>query len=183
MSFLRANHLRVAGNKMALAWYVLRSKPNKEDFFFDQLLAHRLEVYYPRIPVRTVNPRARKVRPYFPGYLFVNVDLDIVNPSVLHWMPGSAGLVTFDAEPASVPESLINAVRRRVDEINEAGGEQLDGLKPGDRVSIQGGPFSGYEAIFDAGLSGNERVRVLIKFLRGRQLPVELPTGFVQKKK
>jgi transcription antitermination factor NusG len=168
---------------MTLAWYVLRSKPNKEDFFFDQLLAHRLEVFHPRIPVRTVNPRARKVRPYFPGYLFVHVDLEKVNASVLHWMPGSAGLVTFDAEPASVPDSLINAIRNRVDEINRAGGEQLDGLKPGDRVSIQAGPFSGYEAIFDAGLSGNERVRVLIKFLRGRQLPVELPTGFVQKKK
>lgn len=168
---------------MSLAWYVLRSKPNKEDFFFDQLLARRLEVFHPRIPVRTVNPRARKIRPYFPGYLFVRVDLDEMNASILHWMPGSAGLVCFDAIPASVPESLINAIRRRVEEITAAGGEQLDGLEPGDRVRIQGGPFSGYEAIFDAGISGNERVRVLIQFLRGRQLPVELPTGFVQKKK
>jgi transcription antitermination factor NusG len=168
---------------MSLAWYVLRSKPNKENFFHDQLLAHRLEVFHPRIPVRTVNPRARKVRPYFPGYLFVRADLGRLNPSLLHWMPGSAGLVCFDAEPASVPDGLINAIRRRVEEINAAGGEQLDGLQPGDRVSIEAGPFSGYEAIFDASISGNERVRVLIQFLRGRQLPVELPTGFVQKKK
>lgn len=166
---------------MTLAWYVVRSKPNKEDFFCDQLLAHRLEVYHPRIPVRTVNPRARKVRPYFPGYIFVHLDLEQVSAAVLHWMPGSAGLVCFDSEPASVPENLINAIRHRVEEISAAGGEQLDSLKPGDRVSIQGGPFSGYEAIFDASISGNERVRVLIQYLRGRQLPVELPTGFVQK--
>lgn len=168
---------------MALVWYVMRSKPNKEDFFCDQLLAHRLEVYHPRIPVRTVNPRARKVRPYFPGYIFVRLDLEQVSAAVLHWMPGSAGLVCFDAIPASVPEGLIAAIRRRVEEINRAGGEQLQSLKAGDVVIIEGGPFEGHEAIFDTSLSGNERVRVLLKLLRGRQMPVELPTGLIQKKK
>ncbi len=168
---------------MALSWYVLRSKPNKESFFLNQLAAHQLEAFLPRIPVRTVNPRARKVKPYFPGYLFVHVDLDQVNASTFHWMPGSAGLVCFGAEPASVPDGLIGAIRQRVSAIQEAGGEQLHGLKVGDRVRIDGGPFAGYEAIFDASLSDKERVRVLIQFLRGRQIPVELPTGFVQKKK
>src|SRR5512145_25294 len=114
---------------MAAAWYVLRSKPNKEDFFCDQLLAHRFEVYHPRIPVRTVNPRARKVRPYFPGYLFVRIDLELTTASLLHWMPGSAGLICFDAEPASVPDCLLNAIRQRVEQISAAGGEQLDGLQ------------------------------------------------------
>src|SRR5690606_7927812 len=110
------------------------------------------------------------------------LDLQTISPSSLHWMPGSAGLVCFDAEPASVPERLINAIRRRVDEVNAAGGEQLHGLRPGERVRIESGPFRGYDAIFDTNLSGNERVRVLIRFLRGRQMPLELPTGFVQKK-
>jgi transcription antitermination factor NusG len=49
-------------------------------------------------------------------------------------------------------------------------------------VIIEGGPFEGHEAIF-VRLSGNERVRVLLKLLRGRQMPVELPTGLIQKKK
>lgn len=56
---------------MTLQWFVLRSKPNKEDFFYDQLLAHRLEVFYPCIRVQVVNPRTRKIKPYFPGYLFI----------------------------------------------------------------------------------------------------------------
>lgn len=167
---------------MELSWYVLRSKPNKEDFLFDQLLAYHLVVFYPRIRVRNVNPRARKFHSYFPGYLFVKTDLNEISSSVLRWTPGSAGLVCYDCQPASVPDSLINAIRRRVDEINAAGGEQLDGLKPGDKVSIQGGPFSGYDALFDASLSGNQRVRVLIQYLRGHQIPVELPSGFIQKK-
>jgi len=81
---------------MSLNWYVIRSKPNKEDFFFDQLLARRLEVFHPRIRVRTINPRARKFRPYFPSYLFVHADFEQIDASALHWMPGSAGLVCFD---------------------------------------------------------------------------------------
>lgn len=168
---------------MGVNWYVLRSKPNKEKFFFDQLLSRGVEAFLPCVPVRTVNPRARKVRPYFPGYLFVQIDLEKNNQALLRWMPGSAGFVCFDDTPASVPEGLINAIRHRVEEINQAGGEQLDGLRPGEEIRIQGGPFSGFDAVFDSRLSGNERVRVLIKFLRGRQLPVELPTGLVQKKK
>jgi transcriptional antiterminator RfaH len=166
---------------MALAWYVLRSKPNKEDFFWGQLLAHRIEVYYPCIRAKAVNPRARKVKPYFPGYLFIHVDLQEVTISFLNWMPGSRGLVAFDAQPASVPEGLVHAIRRRVDEINAAGGEQLVDLQPGDRVVIQDGPFAGQEAIFDATLSGNARVRVLLKFLRDRQLPVELPAAQIER--
>jgi hypothetical protein len=113
---------------MALTWYVLRSKPNKEDFFWSQLLAHQIEVYYPCIRAKVVNPRARKLKPYFPGYLFVHVDPKEVTTSFLNWLPGSRGLVAFDSQPASVPDALIAAIRHRVDQINSAGGEQLPGL-------------------------------------------------------
>jgi transcriptional antiterminator RfaH len=168
---------------MALAWYVLRSKPNKEDFFWGQLLAHHIDVYYPCIRAKVVNPRARKIKPYFPGYLFIHVDLQEVTVSFLNWMPGSRGVVSFDAQPASVPDSLISAIRCRVDQINAAGGEQLVGLQHGDRVVINDGPFAGQEAIFDATLSGNARVRVLLNILRGRQLPVEMSSAQIERKK
>jgi transcription antitermination factor NusG len=167
---------------MTLQWFVLRSKPNKEDFFYDQLLAHRLEVFYPCIRVQVVNPRARKIKPYFPGYLFIHVDLQDITASFLNRMPGSGGLVSFGAEPASVPEALIAAIHRRVDEINGAGGEQLHGLNPGDTVIIQDGPFAGQEAIFNVRISGKERVRVLLKLLQGRQLPLELPSRQIERK-
>jgi transcriptional antiterminator RfaH len=168
---------------MAQAWYVLRSKPNKEDFFWGQLLAHRIEVYFPCLRAKAVNPRARKVKPYFPGYLFIHVDLQSVSSSFLNWMPGSRGLVAFDAQPASVPDTLIAAIRHRVDEINGQGGSSLPNWQPGEEVVIQEGPFAGQTAVFDACLSGNERVRVLLKLLRGRQLPVELPGAQLEQKK
>jgi transcriptional antiterminator RfaH len=163
-------------------WYVLRSKPNKEDFLWGQLQARGIECFYPRTRVQTVNPRARKVRPYFPGYLFIHVDLAETGLSALQWMPGASGLVAFGGQPASVPETMINAIRNRVDQVNVAGGEVLIGLKKGETVTIQSGPFDGYEAIFDTRLSGNDRVRVLLNLINKQQLPVELPSGHIQRK-
>ena len=159
---------------MSVSWYVIRSKPNKEDFLASQLSAYGIQVYFPRIRVKTVNPRARKIKPYFPSYLFVHVDLEEVSPSTLHWMPGAVNLVSFDGEPASVPDTLIAAVERHVDQINASQENLTKGLKPGDVVMIHDGPFAGYEAIFDGEISGRERVRVLLTFLQKRHLPVEL---------
>ena len=163
-----------------MLWYVMRSKPNKESFLWEQLSLQNIECYYPRLRVQPVNPRARKLRAYFPGYLFVRVDLERINLSTLQWMPGAAGLVSFGGEPASVPDSLINTIRNRVDEINAAGGELLEGLEKGQAVAIQTGPFAGYNAIFDARLSGDERVRVLLELIDQGQLPVELPAGQIR---
>lgn len=115
------------------------------------------------------------MRPYFPGYLFVHTDLPSVGQSVFTWMPYSQGLVSFDSDPAEVPEALIDAIRRRVDEINASGGEQMVGLQHGETVVIEGGPFDGYHAIFDARVAGNERVRVLLRLLQAEQLKLELP--------
>lgn len=169
--------------QMTLNWYAFRSKPNKEVFVYEQLLAHRIEAFLPLLRVHTVNPRARKWRPYFPGYLFLRADLAQTGFSLLSWMPGGLGIVHFAGEAIPVTEGLIGAIRSRVDEINRAGGEQLQKLKQGDLVTINSGPFTGHEAIFDVSISGNERVRVLLKLLYGKYLPVELATGFIQKKK
>ena len=167
---------------MASFWYALRSKPRKEETLWRQLRSREVDVFYTQIRVQPVNPRARKVRPYFPGYLFVRTDLEKTGLSFFQWMPHSTGLVTYGGEPAQVPDALINAIKKRIQEISDAGGELFDGLKKGDSVKIKGGPFEGYEAIFDARVEGNERVRVLLKLLSDRNLPVELDSGQVEKK-
>jgi transcription antitermination factor NusG len=167
---------------MAAYWYAIQSKPNKEDALFQQLESQGVEAFYPRIRVSPVNPRAKKVKAYFPGYMFVYTDLQRVGISFFQWMPFARGMVTFDQEPATVPDSLIKAIRRKVEEVNEAGGEVFNGLHKGDTILIQNGPFAGYEAIFDLRLPGSERVRVLIKLLSQRQVPVELGAGQIRQK-
>ncbi len=167
---------------MARQWYALRSKPRKEDMLWRQLAAQDVEVFYPRLRVNPVNPRAKKVKPFFPGYMFICTDLDETGISAYQWMPHSLGLVMFGGEPAHVPQNLIHEIRKRVEAIAEAGGEALIGLQKGDRVRVQSGPFAGYEAIFDTRLPGNERVRVLLEFINQRRVPVELEPGQIEKR-
>lgn len=168
---------------MPAKWYVLRSKPRKEDFLYGQLQVRKIKAYYPKVRVQPVNPRARKSKPYFPGYLFVYIDFEKENLSSLQWMPGSVGLVSFDKEPAWVPDELVSAIQKQVARINAAGGETLSELAHGDEVIIQDGPFAGYKAIFDLSLPGNERVRVLLELMRNQSMRLELPASQVRKRK
>jgi transcription antitermination factor NusG len=168
---------------MSKQWYVLRSKANSEESLSREVHARGFEVFCPQIRVRPVNPRSRKVLPYFPGYMFVNVDLPAVGYSAFMWLPQSYGLVIFGQEASSVPDELIYALQLRVDEINEAGGESLLGLKHGATITIHDGPFVGYEALFDACTCAGERVRVLLKLLNRRMVSLELPAGQIQPEK
>jgi transcriptional antiterminator RfaH len=124
--------------------------------------------------VKPVNPRSRKTRPFFPNYLFVHVDLDGIKVSDLQWMPGASGLVSFDGIPASVPDLLISVIKQQADEHNATMKDRANNIQQGDLIEIREGPFAGYEAVFDAQLSGQDRVRVLLTMLQDRKMPVEI---------
>jgi transcriptional antiterminator RfaH len=156
-------------------WYVAHSKPRNEELLWKQFRLRNIESYYPCINVPTVNPRARKVQPYFPGYLFVYVDLERIGKSTLKWIPGGAGLVSFDDEPAFIPDSMIYAIKQRIQSLKRGAEEKVVPLCKGDIIVVHGGVFTGYEGIFDIQLSGTDRVRVLLSLLENRLVSVEMP--------
>jgi transcriptional antiterminator RfaH len=166
---------------MAKYWYALHSHPQKEEALFQQLTYTNIEAFYPKLPAHPVNPRARKVVPYFPGYLFVKADLNETATIIFQRMPHAVGLVSFDGEAAIVPENIIYAIRRHVDEIVKNEDEFFQKLKRGDSIVISSGPFAQYPAIFDVRLSGNARVRVLLKMLSGRNLSLDLHADQIKK--
>ena len=151
---------------MAAHWYTLHVKPHKERFIHERLrspeglpylgesgLGRPIDVFFPSVRVKPKNPRAAKIRPYFPGYLFVQADL----------------------------EALINELRLRIAQIEEAGGWIESTLAPGDSVRIVSGPFAGYEAIFDAQLPGFDRVQVLLAFLSHHPQRIQLDIENVER--
>ena len=162
-------------------WYVLRSKPHKEAALARYARQHGFNIFYPTIPYQPVNPRARRIRAYFPGYMFLRADLGNLGLSPVTWMPFSSGVVQVGGEAAPVPDLVVRALSTRIAEIWEAGGLQFEGLKPGDRVVIREGMFEGYEAIFDARLPGTERVRVLLRMLNDRYVPLEVESHLIDK--
>lgn len=164
-----------------MQWYVLQSKPQKESFLNEQLCLRQIETYYPHVKVNPANSRSRKSKPYFPGYLFIQVDLDAVGFSKLQWLPGVQRVVSFGGEPATISDALVQSMRRRIDGNDLVDDGMIQKIKHGDTVSIHCGPFAGYRAIFDSHLKGNERVRVLLEMLQDRQVCVELSGSEIER--
>ncbi|MGB9799375.1 MAG: transcription termination/antitermination protein NusG [Thermanaerothrix sp.] len=167
---------------MSLRWYAIHSHPHREESLARYMTEKGLEVFYPHLKVKPVNPRARRIRAYFPGYVFVRADLEQTGASLFQWMPFATGLVAFGGEPAIVPDALITALQNHLERLNQMAAQSpADQFQKGERVEIESGPFAGYEAIFDTRLPGRERVRVLLKFLGERRVPLELDSRQVRK--
>lgn len=155
-------------------WYVLHSKPHKERILWRQLKDQGFEVFYPHILLRSVKPGVIKNKPLFPGYLFVNVNLEVVGKSTFNWMPLSNGLVSIDGKPALVPETLIKAIQRHQDTINSVSSKLLDHIEEHSEIRDQTAINKDYEIFIDARLSDKERVRALFKMLQGMPASSEL---------
>ena len=156
---------------MTIHWYAINSHTNKEDILTHHLETMGYEVYFPQMRVKPVNPRARKIVPYFPGYLFVRADIKQTGLSVFQWMPHAKGLVVFGEEPSIVSENLIQTLQTKLELLNTENEKQKSPYKPGDLLMIDQGPFKGYEAIFNEQISGKDRVRVLLKMLSNQSIP------------
>lgn len=165
---------------MTPKWYALRIKPHKERVVKQRLSAEEIPTYLPTLRVNPKNPRAAKQKPYFPGYLFVRVDLEKLGRGALSWMPGTLGLVEFGGIAAPVPDTLIAALKEKLTGLNTANPKQAQ-LKKGDRVRIVDGPFAGYEAIFDTALPGSERVQILLAFLSQHPHPMRIDADSIEK--
>jgi transcriptional antiterminator RfaH len=162
-------------------WYVLHCHSRYEDAVDRFIHSKGIESYYPFVVVNPVNPRAHKIKPFFPGYIFIRTDLHLVGESMFNKMPFSNGLVTFGGEPAVLEESVVRSIRQHLEETNQATKEIKKNLKPGQRITIEGGIFAGQEANFLSYLSGNQRVKVLLQILsHEKYISVELPISQIK---
>jgi transcription antitermination factor NusG len=163
-----------------MRWYVIRSKYRNEDLLCHQLHCRNIEVYYPYTYNQRSKYRTPRIKPYFPGYLFVHVDLLDVGISDLQWIPGASGLICFDGEPAWISDSMIQSIHAQVDRLNFMHENELKTLHAGDELTIHSGPFAGYRGIFSSYLSDRERVEIFLQFVRDQQVRVELPVGQIK---
>jgi transcription antitermination factor NusG len=153
------------------AWYCLRTRPCAEYRVARNLERVGVEVFFPR--VLTARPRRGYAdSPLFPGYLFVRLDLGGVEGSPLR-VPGARGLVRFGGGPAPVPEEVVEALRRRVEEVNGGGGLWRR-YAPGEEVLVRMGPGEVVARVLTAPSSPRQRVALLVHFL-GRWVHATAP--------
>lgn len=162
-----------------LGWYVMQSKPQKESFLCTQLACNQIEAYHPSIKTR--NRKGRTItRSFFPGYMFIHVDLFDRGVSDINWIPGSRGLVSFGGQPASVPDHFVQELRNKLEVLNSKQNSKSFDYRQGDLVTIINGPFEGYRAIFNLYLPEKDRVRLFIDMLSRNTISLELPAAFIK---
>jgi len=126
-------------------WYAIYTRHQHEKVISQILTAKGLEVFLPlynstrRWKDRTVHLSL----PLFPCYLFLrgmeDRRLDVVTT------PGIVSVLSVNGEPAVIPESEIEAVRKAIEWGNRV--EPHPFLRCGDRVRVISGPLQGLEGI------------------------------------
>ena len=158
---------------MSEGWYVLTCTPRKERVIYHQLRDRGFDVYYPYIVVRTQNPNTLKIEPYFPGYMFIRVDLSKVAQTTFQWMPMTEGLVCVADAPAFIPDRIVHAIHRNLWRMNSTvlgNPEQLDEVEQtaADDIIV---PVK--DSLFNQNLSGRERANALLQLLQGSSLAAD----------
>ncbi len=163
-------------------WYALRCKSNMEFIVNDQLKAKLIPNYLPVYAVRPVNPRSHAIKPYFPGYLFVNDEPEKLYAEKVFLMRGVIGLVHFDGIPASISPNLVEAVRRQTHQLNLELKQARSGFVAGDAVLVEDDVIGQLEGVFEKCINGRERVSVLLRMMQGGMMRMEVPADKVRRK-
>ena len=158
------------------AWYLIHSKPRREQIAKEQLEKQGYQTYLPLAYVyRRRHGRSERVfAPMFPRYLFIYLSDETDDWRPIRSTIGVTNLVRFGIDAAKVPGDLIELLKIREDEkgIHVFPGKRFT---VGDKVRIKEGVFEGYEAIIHA-KNPKERVLLLMKVVE-KNIKVEIDTS------
>jgi len=134
--------------KLERLWYVLHTKSRHENVVNEGLLRRSVEVYLPKITVRSKR-RDRKATirvALFPGYVFVKTDL---HPNTHLEIVKVAGAVRFIGNkqgPLPVADETVDSLKIMVTSDHPV--TTGHNLKKGDKVMVIHGPLEGLIGTF-----------------------------------
>jgi len=158
-----------------MTWYALQHKPAQGDRAVLHLQNQDVACFFPKIEVEKIKAgkRTKKLEPLFPGYLFVNLEQTDPMWAKLRSTRGITRIVGFANKPAAIDDAVIDHIKASMDKVAEQGG-----IKPGQPIELDDGPFKGISAIFQA-YDGEERAIVLITFMQ-KQQQVRVPVSAIR---
>ena len=156
---LPAHHL--AGGQV---WYLVHCKPNGEQLALRNLENQDFPAFLPlqKLTRRKGTAFQTRLRPLFPGYMFVAQD-----PTAGQWRQinntrGVARLVRLGAEATPVPQTIMHQLFARCDATGVF--QQSANLVAGDDAKITHGPFTGAIAKIIE-IDPNQRVHLLLDLM------------------
>ncbi len=161
-------------------WYVVYTKASAELSALGHLNRQGFEAYLPRCHkiLRHARRQSTVLRPLFPRYLFVGLDLGVDRWRSVNGTVGVSRLVCHGERPTPLPRGLVEALRDSEVEEGAVPLSQLALFDPGDRLRVLDGAFKGQAGIYH-GMTEAERVVLLFDMI-GRQVEVALPIHAVE---
>jgi transcription termination/antitermination protein NusG len=154
----------MALDKLDPSWYVLHTKSRFENVVYDGLIKKAVDVFLPKIKVKSRRRDRRVILnvPLFPGYVFVKTDLHPESHLNVVKTVGVVRLIGNTDGPIPVGSGTIEALKIMV----SAGEPIATGtrLTSGDRVLVVRGPFTGVVGTFRS-YRGKHRIVVNIEAL------------------
>ncbi len=161
------------------SWYVVHTRSRQEVKVQTSLGLKGLEVFLPRVMVRSRRRDRLKMleAPLFPGYLFVHTDLnDWANYNIIR-NQGVVRILGIKGQYTPVPEDTVTSLRTLVNS-----GQPVfpwSKLTPGKRVRVVDGPLAGASGVILRLKKGKSRLVVGVELL-GRSLYAELAEETVE---
>jgi transcriptional antiterminator RfaH len=154
-------------------WYAIHCKARKEFYAASTLKSTLgLTVFLPESKSRRQGVVQRSA--FFPGYLFVQVDLQTISPSRINATPGVLRLVEFGGDPQPIPSCVIQTIIEKISWLDATTSRGHCTFQPGDILHVKDGPLQDLEMIFVRTTSSNKRVYVLMSLLgRLKEVPVD----------
>lgn len=160
------------------AWYCVRTKPKHEHIASASVRRNLgFEVFHPRLQMERCRrgTMVKIMEPLFAGYIFVRCS-SASQLEDIRYSNGVSSVVRFGDRAASVPEEVIQELRRHFEAEIPVVAE--DRLRPGVGVVVAGGAFEGMAASVLRVLPVRQRVELLMEIL-GRPTTVEVDRRWV----
>jgi transcription elongation factor/antiterminator RfaH len=160
-------------------WYVIQTKPKKEEEAVSYLSTRGVEIFNPLMETFALrNGKMNKeLKPLFSGYIFGKFDLE-KNYPLVRWGRGVKKVLGFGGYPTSVSEEIVEIIKERTD--TEGIVRVKQNFKVNDVIRIKTGPLKDLLAIFERWVSDSERVRILLNLI-GYQPAVEIHYSMIEK--
>lgn len=123
------------------------------------------------------NKRLEKTSKIFPGYVFVEMDMDDTSYHEVRSLPGVAKFIGSKSRPTPVTEDDILRVLRKVGDKSKT--VDVD-FEEGEVVKVIGGPFRGYSGPISE-INGEKGILKALISIFGRETPVQLDFDQVER--
>jgi len=118
-------------------------------------------------------------RKFFPGYMFIRMELTEETWHLVKTTPKITGFVGNSSKPAPVSDAEIRKINRQMAEGIQRPKPRIE-FESGEEVRVIDGPFMNFNGIIEEVKPDKSKVRVMVSIF-GRSTPVELDFAQIEK--